>query len=88
MTEIGHPAPHGPHAATIDRGPATSRQTDPPRETRLRQDTVAMDWPRLRTIVDALIRRAAASRDEATAIAATTAVSTPTLPAEQEPTHG
>ena len=87
MTEISHTAPHGPHAATIDRGPATSRQTAPPREARLHQDTVAMDWSRLRTIVDALLRRAAASKDDATAIAAKTAVSTPTSPAEQEPTH-
>jgi len=46
-----------------------------------------MDWHRLRTIVDALLRRGATSKDEATAIVATTALSTPTSPAEQEPTH-
>jgi hypothetical protein len=88
MTEISLIAPHWPHTTTIDRGPARSRQTDPPREARVRQDTVAMDWPRLRTIVDALLRRAAASKDDATAIAAKTAISTPTSPAEQEPIHG
>ena len=87
MTEISHAAPHGPHAATIDRGPVTSCQIAPPRATRLRQDTVAMDWHRLRTIVDGLLRRGATSKDEATAIVATTALSTPTSPAEQEPTH-
>jgi hypothetical protein len=47
-----------------------------------------MDWSRLRTIVDALLRRDAASKDDTTAIAATTAVSTPTSSAEQEPIHG
>ena len=88
MTEIRRTTPHGRHAATIDRGPAPSRQTEPPREARVRQDTVAMDWPRLRTIVDALLRRAAAAKDDATAIAAKTAVSTPTSSAEQEPIHG
>jgi hypothetical protein len=49
---------------------------------------VAIEWARLRTIVDALLRRAAASKDDATAIAAKTAVSTPTSSAEQEPIHG
>ena len=86
MTEI-HTAPYGPHAAAIDRGPASSRQTDPPREAQC-QDTVALDWARLRTIVEALLRRAAASKDDATAIAPKTAVSTPTSSAEQEPIHG
>lgn len=88
MTEIRRTAPHEPHAATIDRGPGTPCQTDPPREARVRQDTVAMDWPRLRTIVDALLRRAGASQDDATTIAAETAVSTPPSSAEQEATHG
>jgi hypothetical protein len=84
MTEISHTAsPHGPHAGTIDRGSPTSGWIDPPREARLRQDTVAMDWRRLRTIVDALLCRAAGSQYEATAIA------TPRDRAEElEPTHG
>jgi len=82
MTEISHTALHEPHAATIDRGLATCV------EPRVRQDTVAMDWPRLRTIVDALLRRAAASKDDTPAIAAKTTVSTSTSPAEQERIHG
>lgn len=92
MTEIGHTAsPRGPHAAAIDRGTSTSHRIDPPREGRLCQDTVAMDWLRLRTIVDALLCRAAASKDVATAIDATrnrAGAATNTTPQTQEATHG
>jgi hypothetical protein len=88
MTKNSHTAAQGPHVATIDRGPAISRQTDPPCEARAWQDTVAMDWLRLRTIVDALLRRTAASMGDPTAIATKTAVSTPTSPAEPEARHG
>lgn len=84
MTEISHTAsPHGPHAATIDRGSSTSGWIDPPREARLCQDTVAMDWHCLRTIVDALRCRAAVSQDVATTIAAPR-----DRAEEQEPIHG
>lgn len=84
MTDISHRAPlHASGAALITRRPSTSRQIERPRHTLARHDPVAMDWRPLRTIVDALLRRAAAAEDDATAIAATHMT-----PEEQEPIHG
>lgn len=92
MTEIRLIAPpHASRAALIARRPSTSRQVVRPRTAPARQDTVAMDWRRLRTIVDALLRRAAGSTDEATVIAASTdraVVATDTTPQEQERIYG
>jgi hypothetical protein len=56
-----------------------------------RSDTVPTDWLRLRTIVDALLRRAAAAKDAAAAIAATrdrTGTATSTTPQTQEAIRG
>lgn len=63
MTEIRHLAPsHAPRAAMMARRP---------HDARARRDTVAMEWHRLRTIVDALLRRGAGSTDHVTASATT-----------------
>ena len=91
MTEISHLAPpHPPRAAMIARGSSTCRQVKPPRNARACHETVAMDWRRLRTIVDALLRRAAGSTDRATAIAITdrAVVVTERAPEEQERIDG
>jgi hypothetical protein len=86
MTEISYTAsPYGPHVATIDRSPSTSRRIDSPRVKRLCQDTAVMDWLRLRTIVDALLRAAAMKEDAATTDRATAAGP---MSEEQEPIHG
>ena len=55
-----------------------------------RQDTVAMDWLRLGTIVDALLRRAAASKDAAAIAAAKDRASAATnrTPQTQQAIHG
>ena len=85
MTEISPIAPHRPpasRAALVARRPSTSRQIERPRNALAHQEPVA-DWRRLRTIVDALLHRAAASQDAAAAIGATN-----TTPEEQEPNHG
>jgi len=84
MTDISPTAPpHASHAAMSTRRPSTSRPIERPRDVLARQDRVAMNWRRLRTIVDGLLRRAAASNDAATAIGAPH----PT-PGEQESIHG
>ncbi len=68
MTEIPHIAPsHAPRAARIAHRPSASHHAMFPRDAHARLDT-AMDWRRLRTIVDALLRCVAASKDDATAI--------------------
>ena len=91
MTEISHLArPHASRAAMIARGPSRSRQGTSPRDARARQDTVAMDWHHLRTIVAALLRRAAGSTDDATGIATTdrAVIVTDKAPEEQERIDG
>ena len=92
MTEISHLAPpHPPCAAMIARGSSTCRQVKPPRDVRACHETVAMDWRRLRTIVDALLRRAAGSTDRATTAIAITnraVVVTDRVPEEQERING
>lgn len=92
MSEIRHVVRlHGPLAPMIAHRPSTSSPIEPPREARAWQDTVAMDWRRLRTMVDALLRRAAASKGAADAIAATrdrAGAATSTTPQKQEATHG
>jgi len=84
MTDISATAPpHASHAAMIARRPAPFRQIERPRDVLARHDRVAMNWRQLRTIVDGLVRRAAASKNEATAIGAPH-----TTPNEQESIHG
>jgi hypothetical protein len=72
MREISHIA-RGDRApaARIAQRPSPSQSTARARAVQTQPDTVAIDWLRLRTIVDALLRRAATSQDAATAIAAT-----------------
>lgn len=75
----------------IGHRPSTSNPIEPSRDAHAWPDTVAMDWLRLRTMVDALLRRAAASRDAADAIAATwdrAGAATSTTPQKQESIHG
>jgi len=48
----------------IARRPATSRRTERPSDVLAGQDRVVLRWRQLRTIVDGLLRRAAASNDE------------------------
>ena len=92
MSEISHIArPHGTRAAIIAHGPSTACPIEPPRGAYTRQDTVAMDWRRLRTIVDALLRRAAASKDVAAAMVVLrdrAGAATSTSPEKQESIHG
>jgi hypothetical protein len=93
MSEIRHVARlQRPLAPMIAHRPSTSSSPiEPPREARAWPDTVLMDWLRLRTMVDALLRRTAASKDAATAIAATrdrTGAATSTTPQTQEAIHG
>lgn len=91
MSEINHVArPHGPRTPMIARRLSTSYPIEPPR-ARAHQDTVAMDWLRLHTIVDALLCRVAASKDAATVIDATrnhAGAATKTTSQTQEATHG
>jgi hypothetical protein len=67
----------------IARRPSTSRQIERPRDVLARQERVTMNCCQLRTIIDGLLRRAAASNTEATPIGAP-----PTTPDEQESIHG
>jgi hypothetical protein len=91
MSEINHVTrPHGPRTPMIARRLSTSCPIEPPR-ARAHPDTVAMDWRRLRTIVDALLCRAAVSKDAATVIDATrnhACAATNTTPQTQAATHG
>jgi hypothetical protein len=68
------------HAPIIAHHLSTSRLIEPPRDARASQDTFAMDWRRLRTMVDALLRRAATTKRGGTA--------TSTTPQTQEAIHG
>jgi hypothetical protein len=84
MTDISPTAsPHAPRAAMIVRRPSTARHIERPPDVLARQDRATTNWRRLRTIVDGLLRRAAASNDDAPAVGAPH----PT-PDEQESTHG
>jgi hypothetical protein len=91
MSEINRVArPHGPRTPLIARRLSISCPIESPR-ARAHHDTAGMDWLRLRTIVDALLCRAAASKDAATVIDATRnhACAAPnTTPQTQEATHG
>jgi len=75
--------PSASRAAMITRRPATSRRIERPSDVLARQDRVVLRWRQLRTIVDGLLRRAAASHDVATTIG-----DTHSTPDEQEATHG
>jgi hypothetical protein len=84
MREISHVARLDRSLASlIGQRPSPFHPIEPARAAQARPDTVAMDWLRLRTMVDALLRRAATSKDAAAAIAATRATSQP-----QEAHHG
>ena len=84
MSEISHVARlHGSLASMIDRRPSPWPPIEPAREAHAWPDTMATDWLRLRAIVDGLLHRAAAARDAADAVAATSTTSQP-----QEVTHG
>jgi hypothetical protein len=84
MTEIPQIAPsHAPRAVRFRRQPSASHQTTCPRQARARLDTMAIDWCRLRTILDALLHRVAALKADATAI-----VPLNTTPEEQERLDG
>ena len=84
MTDISPLAtPSASRAAMIARRPATSRRTARPSDVLARQDRVVLRWRQLRTIVDGLLRRAAASNDDATTMG-----TTHTTPDEQELIHG
>jgi hypothetical protein len=58
-------------AALIGQRPYPSQSIARARAAQTLLDTVTTDWLRLRTIVDALLRRTATSKDAAPAIAAT-----------------
>ena len=84
MREISHVAQlQGALASLIGQRPSPSNSIEPSRDAREWPDTVAMDWLRLRAMVDALLRRATASKDAGGAIAATRTTSQP-----QEAHHG
>ena len=71
MTEIRHLArSQAPRAARVAPQLLTSCRVTPPRAACAHHDRVLMDWCRLRTILDALLHRVAASTDGGTAIAA------------------
>jgi hypothetical protein len=69
MTEIPHRAsPHASRPARIPHRPLTPSPVT--RDTHARRDTVATEWLRLRTIVDALLHRATVLKDGGTTMAA------------------
>ena len=71
MTEIRHLArSQAPRAARVAPRLSTSCRVTPPRAACAHQDSALTDWCRLRTIVDALLHRVAASMDAGTAMAA------------------
>ena len=71
MTEIRHLArSHAPRAARVAPRLSTACRVTPPRAACAHQDSALTDWCRLRTIVDALLHRVAASTDRGTTIAA------------------
>ena len=68
MTETRHLArSQAPRAARVAPRLSTAGQVTPPRAADAHYDSVLMDWCRLRTIVDALLHRVAASTDGGTA---------------------
>lgn len=74
MSEISHVARlHGSLASMIGQRPSPWHPIEPSRDAHAWPDTGARDWLRLQTMVDALLRRAATSKDAAAsaAIAAT-----------------
>jgi hypothetical protein len=84
MTNISHAAtPAASRAAMIARRPATSGRAERPSDVLARHDREVLRWRHLRTIVDGLLRRAAASNDDATTMG-----TTHTTPDEQELIHG
>ena len=84
MSEIRHVARrHGSLASMIGQRPSPWHPIEPSRDAHAWPDTMATDWLRLRTIVDGLLHRAAAARDAADAVAATSTTSQ-----AQEVTHG
>jgi hypothetical protein len=90
MSEICHVARlHGSLASMIGRRPSPLHPIEPSRDAHAWPDRVARDWLRLRTMVDALLCRAAASKGAADAIAATRdpAGAASTTPQKQEATH-
>jgi hypothetical protein len=92
MREINHVARlERSLASMIGQPPSPSHPIEPARDAHARPDTVAMDWLRLRTMVDALLRRATTSKDSAAAIAATrnpAGAATRTTSQPQEAHHG
>ena len=91
MSEISHVARrHGSLASLIGQRPSPWHPIEPSRDAHEWPDTMVTDWLRLRTIVDGLLHRAAASKDAATAINATrnrAGAATNTTPQTQEATH-
>ena len=84
MSEISHGARlHGLLAWKIGQRPSPSHPIEPFRDADAWPDTMATDWRRLRTIVDGLLHRAAAAKNAADVVAATSTTSQP-----QEVTHG
>jgi hypothetical protein len=84
MSEISHVARlHGSLASMIGQRPSPLHPIEPSRDAHAWPDTMATDWLRLCAIVDGLLHRAAAARDAADAVAATSTMSQP-----QEVTHG
>lgn len=78
-------------ASRIGQRPSPSHPIEPARAAQARPHTVAMDWLRLRTTVDALLRRAATSKNAAAAIDATrnpAGATTRTTSQPQEAHHG
>jgi hypothetical protein len=74
MREINHVAQLDRSLASmIGQPPSPSHPIEPARAAQARPDTEARDWLRLQTMVHALLRRAATSKDAAAsaAIAAT-----------------
>jgi hypothetical protein len=92
MREISHVARLDRSLASmIGERPSPSHPIEPARAAQARPDTVARDWLRLRTMVDALLRRAATSKDAVAAIAATrnrAGAATRTTSQPQEAHHG
>ena len=84
MRELSHLArPHGSHAAMIGQRSSPSHPIERSRVVHVWPETVPTDWLRLRTIVDGLLQRAAATKDAADAVGVTSTTSQP-----REVTHG
>jgi hypothetical protein len=84
MSEISHGARrHGLLAWRSGQRSSPPHPIEPSRDADAWPDRMATDWLRLRTIVDGLLRRAAAAKNAADVVAATSTTSQP-----QEVTHG